>query len=30
MIILAHRSGMPPERIKDAVLGRAIPRDTAA
>jgi hypothetical protein len=25
MIILAHRSGMPPERIKDAVLGRIIP-----
>jgi hypothetical protein len=22
MIILAHRSGIPPERIKDAVLGR--------
>ena len=25
MIILAHRSGIPPERIKDAVLGRKIP-----
>ena len=25
MIILAHRSGLPPERIKDAVLGRIIP-----
>ena len=30
MIILAHRSGMPPERIKDAVLGRIIPGDRAA
>jgi hypothetical protein len=25
MIILAHRSGIPPERIKDAVLGRIVP-----
>lgn len=30
MIILAHRSGLPPERIKDAVLGRIIPGDAAA
>jgi hypothetical protein len=30
MIILAHRSGIPPERIKDAVLGRIISSDTAA
>jgi hypothetical protein len=25
MIFLAHKSGIPPERIKDAVLGRQIP-----
>jgi hypothetical protein len=25
MIMLAHKSGVPPERIKDAVLGRIIP-----
>ena len=30
MIILAHRSGMPPERIKDAVLGRIFPDATSA
>jgi hypothetical protein len=30
MIILAHRSGLPPERIKNAVLGRIIPGDAAA
>src|SRR4051812_25334656 len=30
MIILAHRSGLSPERIKDTVLGRTIPSDTAA
>ena len=25
MIILAHRSGIPPEHIKDAVMGRIVP-----
>jgi hypothetical protein len=28
MIILAHRSGMPPERIKETVLGRIVPGTT--
>ena len=30
MIILAHRSGVPPERIKAAVLGHNIPGDATA
>jgi hypothetical protein len=30
MIMLAHKSGVPPERIKAAVLGHNIPGDAAA
>ena len=30
MIFLAHKSGIPPERIKDAVLGRKIPGSPTA
>ena len=30
MIILAHRSGIPPEQIREAVLGRIIPEAQVA